>query len=597
MFYRVLLAFCFVCFTLSADFESGLKAYQAGDYATALHEWQPLADQGAPHAQYNLGLMYARGQGVPQDFAKAAEYYKKAAEQGVVEAQYNLGVLYANGQGVPKDDVEAGKWFRQAAQQGDTKAAAGLASIYDEGPPGFKNPGEAETWYRKAAETGDSDAEFNLGLMYDNGQGVKQNFAEALEWYRKAAEKGNAAALCNIGILYYNGQGVSLDRLQANKYFVLAEQLGDPRASDLIPFTTNKLTPKQIAQARAEAEAWKSAHAALPAKPEPEPAAAAPVMAVADAKPAPQPADPPFEPSDQAVWTGVARVVAIGDIHGNYAQLVAVLKSVGLIDDATNWIGGKTHLVQTGDILDRGGQSRAVMDLLMKLQRQAQAGGGYVHCLLGNHEVMNLYGDLRYASAGDFNAFRGLDPSAESDSHQHPAGYFERRAALGPDGVYGKWLRSLNTEIRIDDTLFVHSGISAKYVAMPPAEMNRRVREELDNPEELQGGIVTDREGPFWYRGLAEGNEKELTTVVDATLENTGAKREAFGHSYTGQSARPRFDGKVIPLEAGGPGGFGSDPEKIGGISIENGKLYWLAAGQSPTPLDNNIEAKDRPAQ
>jgi TPR repeat protein len=603
---------CLFCLSSRADFESGLKAYNAGDYAAALREWQPLADQGAPHAQYNMGLLYARGEGVGRDFAKAADYYRKAADQGIVEAEYNLGVLYSNGQGVPKDDAEASKWFLKAAQQGDAKAANSLGSIYDEGPGGFQNFTEAEKWYRKAAESGIAMAQFNLGVMYDIGHGVKQDFAEAVKWYRKAAEQGNAAALCNIAILYYNGQGVPVDRVQANKYFLLAKERGEPRAADLIQLTTEKLSPKQIAEARSGADAWNGEHPVAGSR-EPAPVVVAktepPVLPAASPNPTPL--------SNQAVWTDVARIVAVGDIHGDYDQLVAVLRSAGLIDQSMNWIGGKTHLVQTGNILDRGGRSREVMDLFMKLQKQAPAAGGYVHCLLGNHEVMNLYGDLRYVSPADYGVFRAPDSdqlrdrefenfrrAAGSDVHvdkeewdkQHPLGYFEQRAAFGPDGVYGKWLRSLNAEIRINDTLFVHSGISRKYCSTSIDEVNRRVREELSDPSKLPGGIVTDQEGPFWYRGLAQGDEKDLMVVVDATLENSDAKREAFGHTYAAASITPRFNGKVILLDTGLPGESGS-VSSIGCLLIDEGKLYALNRDHPPSPLATGIQAADHVAQ
>ena len=93
------------------------------------------------------------------------------------------------------------------------------------------------------------------------------------------------------------------------------------------------------------------------------------------------------------IWTGVERTVAVGDVHGDYDQLAAVLKSAGLIDEQGNWSGGKTHLVQNGDVLDRGPDSRKAMDLLMRLEKQAAEAGGYVHALIGNHEAMNVYGD------------------------------------------------------------------------------------------------------------------------------------------------------------------------------------------------------------
>jgi TPR repeat protein len=573
---------------LRADFAEGMKAYTAGDYATALREWQPLAEQGEPHCEYNLGLLYARGQGVPQDFAKAADYYRKAAEQGIVEAQYNLGVLYSNGQGVKKDDAEAGKWFLKAASQGDVHAAESLGNVYEEGPGAFANFTEAEKWYRKAAESGVASAQFNLGSMYDIGQGVKQDFAEALKWYQKAADQGYSAALCNIAILYYNGQGVPVDRFKAHEYFLIAKELGEPRASNLIQLTTEKLTKKQILEASSLADQWRAAHPVKADEPMTPPA---PLVVAKNQTQTSAPVPPPA--ATQSVWTGVDRIIAVGDVHGDYDQLIAVLKSAHLIDDSANWIGGRTHLVQTGDILDRGGRSRDVMDLLMKLETQAAAAGGYVHCLLGNHEVMNLYGDLRYVSPGEYESYRtensaklrdaefaksGTTQSREEWDKQHPLGYFEQRAAFGPDGVYGKWLRGLNTEIRVNDTLFVHSGISAKYVAMSMDEMNRRVREELNNPAKLQGGIVTDQEGPFWYRGLAKGNEQALGVIVQATLENTGAKREAFGHTYADAAITPRFGGKVIMLDIGLPRVY-DNISKIGCLEIDGNQVYALHRG------------------
>src|SRR5712692_3505252 len=97
-----------------ADFNAGLKAYESGDYATALKEWQPLAGKGDANAQYNIGLLYAKGQGLKQDYAEAAKWYRKAADQGVPGAQYNLGLMYSNGQGVPQDTQEAMKWYLKA---------------------------------------------------------------------------------------------------------------------------------------------------------------------------------------------------------------------------------------------------------------------------------------------------------------------------------------------------------------------------------------------------------------------------------------------------------------------------------------------------
>ncbi len=134
-----------------AGWDEVMAAYQRGDYATVVRELRPLAEQGDAEAQYNLGVMYTNGQGVPQDDAEALQWYRKAAEQGNAGAQYNLGVTYNNGQGVAQDYAEAAKW------------------------------------YRKAGEQGVAEAQHNLGLMYRNGQGVPQDYAKAHMWYNLAA--------------------------------------------------------------------------------------------------------------------------------------------------------------------------------------------------------------------------------------------------------------------------------------------------------------------------------------------------------------------------------------------------------------------------
>jgi len=152
-------------------------------------------------------------------------------------------------------------------------------------------------------------------------------------------------------------------------------------------------------------------------------------------------------------WTGVERVIAVGDVHGDYEQFVAVLRSAGLIDTNANWIGGHAHLVQTGDVVDRGPDSRAVMDLLMRLEKQAVAAGGAVHVLIGNHEAMDVYGDLRYVSPGEFASYRPGPVQADTIGYPDRApsptaaatpvpgavqnqaeapGYAEHRAAFSP---------------------------------------------------------------------------------------------------------------------------------------------------------------------
>ena len=144
-----------------AGLNEGVAAFNAKDYATALREFLPLANQGNAPAQYNLGLMYEGGRGVPKDEAQAVAWFRKAAEQGNATAQYNLGVMYDNGRGVPKEEAQA------------------------------------VAWYRKAAEQGNAMAQTNLGLMYFIGRGVQKDVVLTYMLYNIAAASGKEKAINN----------------------------------------------------------------------------------------------------------------------------------------------------------------------------------------------------------------------------------------------------------------------------------------------------------------------------------------------------------------------------------------------------------------
>jgi TPR repeat protein/V8-like Glu-specific endopeptidase len=184
----------------SADSQKSITAYESGDFATALREWTPLAEQGLSNAQYNLGVMYENGKGVPQDYKTAVKWYRHAAEQGVARAQYNLGVMYENGKGVPQDYKTAVKWYRHAAEQGGARAQYNLGVMYEKGqgvPQDYKT---AVKWYRLAAKQGLANAQHNLGVMYDKAQGVPQDYKTAVKWYRLAAKQGLSNAQYKLSI-------------------------------------------------------------------------------------------------------------------------------------------------------------------------------------------------------------------------------------------------------------------------------------------------------------------------------------------------------------------------------------------------------------
>ena len=181
---------------LAADFQTGVEAFERGDFAAALDEWRPLAEQGDASAQYNLGWMYDYGEGVREDNVEAARWYRKAAEQGHDWAQYYLGTAYATGEGVQQDYAEAAKWYRMAAVQGHPRAQFWIGFRYATGGalPYIdvqRDDTKAVRWYRKAAEQGEVMAQFHLGLMCDMGRGVPENDVQAYAWYNIAAAQGH----------------------------------------------------------------------------------------------------------------------------------------------------------------------------------------------------------------------------------------------------------------------------------------------------------------------------------------------------------------------------------------------------------------------
>jgi len=141
-----------------ADFQAGLAAYNQGDYATALKEWQPLAEQGDATAQFNLGVLYEKGQGVPQGYGAAVRWYRLAAKQGHAHAQFNLGSMYRLGQGVLQDYGEAARWYRLAADQSVATAQINLAILYGDGLGVLKDYVQAHMWAYLAAAQNQENA-------------------------------------------------------------------------------------------------------------------------------------------------------------------------------------------------------------------------------------------------------------------------------------------------------------------------------------------------------------------------------------------------------------------------------------------------------
>jgi len=326
-------------------------------------------------------------------------------------------------------------------------------------------------------------------------------------------------------------------------------------------------------------------------------------------------------------------ITAIGDVHGDFEAFHKLLRSVGLVDGAGRWSGGKRILVQVGDLLDRGPRSRPAVDLLMRLEGEARAAGGRVEVLMGNHEAMNLTGDLRYVTPGEFEAFeadeaasdirakrreeilklvRSGSPLLRSGYYRNlsrilnentfdryfPPGYFAHREAFSPGGKYGRWLLERKTVHLEGRALFLHAGLSEEHGLAAAAEINRRIREGLDeyfkiiahlealgvyhralgygeliwigederaagkpHPDvakaylrltQLQAGPLLAENGPLWYRGLALGDERRFDGLVDKILAFHGVERIVIGHTQPADLCiEARFGGKVYLIDTG----------------------------------------------
>lgn len=204
---RWLLLFCALIASVvstnlaQADTTPGVAAYDKNDFTAALPMLQAEADQGNPIAQTKLGLIYAKGLGIPRNPRTALSWFKKAAAQGNAEAKYCIGVVYDLGDGVQKDPVAAVSWYREAAEKGYDKAQYNLASMLFEGSGVAKDLKEAALWYRKAATQGYPNAQYALAGMHVRGDGVERNLLSAKMWTDRAAAQGYADAVAGKKII------------------------------------------------------------------------------------------------------------------------------------------------------------------------------------------------------------------------------------------------------------------------------------------------------------------------------------------------------------------------------------------------------------
>lgn len=310
-------------------------------------------------------------------------------------------------------------------------------------------------------------------------------------------------------------------------------------------------------------------------------------LAAAAAVPEPSAQVPTASPSC-SIQTS-ERVVAVGDVHGGYDRFQAILREAGLIDSRRRWRGGRAIFVQTGDVLDRGPESREILDLLRRLERDAERAGGQVHALLGNHEVSRMIGDYRYVSDAEYAAFRTADShdlrdrlfeilagdrrtqarasGTEFDERafreqflaEIPLGRIEMQQAFAPPGDYGRWLRGHDAMVVINGIAFLHGGVSPAVAPLGCAGINAGVRAEIDtvtlgDPAVLET-LVAGPDGPLWYRGYFESPPLSPEDL-DAVLEQLGVRAVVVGHTVAnGFRITSHYGGRVFQIDTGLLGG------------------------------------------
>ena len=317
------------------------------------------------------------------------------------------------------------------------------------------------------------------------------------------------------------------------------------------------------------------------------------------------------------------RIIAVGDLHGDFQAWTTIARAAGLIDAAGHWSGGKTTLVQLGDITDRGPDSLQIIRNLQQLQAEAPRAGGKVVVVLGNHEAMNLLGDNRYVSAGEYASYaddrsparreqlymasrqqleaaaRKTRPNAlpsqvrDAFLADHPLGWVEHRNAWSPSGELGRWATSNPAVAKIDGTLFVHGGLSSEYAKLSLDTINRRVAAAMSSGKDDPASVLNDPLGPLWYRGLVT-RDPDAEAVrsaakiparptpeqeVDEVLSAYGADRIVVGHTPDPKGIQILYGGRLARIDTGISRVYGGT---LSWLEIAGGKMVPHSIGRSP---------------
>ena len=267
--------------------------------------------------------------------------------------------------------------------------------------------------------------------------------------------------------------------------------------------------------------------------------------------------------NEKAEYKKVGKMLILSDIEGNFEAFRKLLQANHVIDDDFNWTFEKNHLVLIGDFVDRGTMVTEVLWLIYSLEEKAKAAGGYVHYILGNHEIMNMSNDLRY-----------VQPRYLRNAALMNTSYMK---LFGPDAEIGRWLATKNVTERVGDILFMHGGIS-QYINMmniPLKELNDLVRPfYTDTTYEYKDNrlnILYSDIGPFWYRGYYTA-PKATMAQIDSTLSIYDVRYLTTGHTIVASEIKSFYDGKLFDTDVHHAGGHSE------ALLYEDGKFVRVNA-------------------
>ncbi len=240
---------------------------------------------------------------------------------------------------------------------------------------------------------------------------------------------------------------------------------------------------------------------------------------------------------EKSEYKKVSKQFVVSDIEGNFRQFRKLLQANGVIDSSFNWTFGEGHLVLAGDFFDRGNQVTEVLWLVYSLEEKAKEAGGYVHFVLGNHEIMNMNGDLRY-----------VNKKYLETAELFKTGY---EALYNENTELGRWLRTKNVVEKIGDQLYMHAGISPEMNRMDISissinELSRPFYSDTTyNYPDLKLDTIFSDAGPFWYRGYYKA-PKISQEEVDFSISKFGVKHIVTGHTMVSDTISIWYNNKVI---------------------------------------------------